>query len=118
MMSQSKRNKAGRPAASRQISSAADEHGSTPAEPAVHAAHSDRAAWRVAFKLAALFMVLGAIGLVPLMLWRSPTRIVADLLVKRLVFATGHDTAQVPITEQPTGFEALTLEKFSKVSLA
>ena len=116
MKSQSKRNKAGPPAASRQISSAADEHDSTSAEPAVHAAYSDRAAWRLAFKLAALFMVLGAIGLVPLMLWRSPTRIVADLVVKRLVFATGHDTSQVAITEQPTGFEALTFEKFSKVS--
>src|SRR6266404_2972506 len=104
MRRQRRGNRAGSSAPSRRIATAAGAHLSTPADPATPAA----LAWRSVLTLAGLILVLGAIGLVPLMLWRSPTRIAADLVVKRLVFATGHDTPQVAITDQSTGFEALT----------
>ena len=110
-----KPNSASLPAPNPPIASAGGPSSTTTAYPA-HAAQSDQSLWRFVFKLLAFALLVGAIVLVPLMLWRVPIRIVADLVVKRLVFATGHDKPQVTITDQPTGFEALTLEKFSKVS--
>ena len=68
---------------------------------------------RTVLNFAVLFLVLGAIFLVPLTLWRMPTRIATDLVVKRLEFTTAHDTPQVTITDQPTRFVSLTLEGFS-----
>ena len=105
-----KRSNAGRPAPRPPIAAVAGGHDSTPAE------HAPYTPWRFVFKLLGFGMVGGAIVLVPLMLWRVDTRIVADLVVKRLVFVPTHDTPLVTITDQPTAFEALTLEKFSKVS--
>ena len=116
MKSQSKKNKVSRPAAIPRISSATDEHSSMPAEPATHAGHPDRAGWPLVFKLVMLVMVVGAIVLVPLTRCRSPTEISADLVVRRLVFATAHDMPPMAITDQPISFEALMIEKFSKVS--
>lgn len=111
-----KPNSASRPAPSPAIAAAAGGQGSTTAEQVASAAHSHEALWQFVFGFSAIAMVVGAIVLVPLMLLRMDTRIVADLVVKRLEFAPRSEKPLVTITDQPTAFEALTIEKFSKVS--
>ena len=111
-----KPNSASRPAPSPAIAAAAGGQGSTTAEQVASAAHSYEAPWRFVFGFSAVAMVVGAIVLVPLMRLRMDTRIVADLVVKRLEFAPSREKPLVAIIDQPTAFEALTIEKFSKVS--
>ena len=93
----------------------ADKDASVAVEASANGAHSPQSAWPKVLKFAGLVLVLGAILLVPLTLWRVPTRIAADLVVKRLEFTSAQDTPQVTITDQPTRFSSLTLEGFSEM---
>lgn len=108
-----KQKKAQPPAPAQHVGHDADKDVSVAAEGSATGAYAPQSAWRTVLNLAVLFLVLGAIGLVPLTLWRVPTRIATDLVVKRLEFTTAHDSPQVTITDQPTRFGSLTLEGFS-----
>lgn len=110
MGNKNNRKKASPPAPVRHVGHDADKEASVAVEVSSTGAHSPQSEWRTVLNLAGVVLVLGAIGLVPLTLWRIPTRIATDLVVKRLEFTTAHDTPQVTITDQPTRFGSLTLE--------